>query len=154
MNRRRLQLASTIERTVQQVLARGLHDPRVKGLITVTGVDLNDATRTATVRVSILPEEHESLTMHGLRAATTHIRKDVMGRIRTREMPRLEFQLDRTVKEQAALLNAINRAVEDTPPAPTDDAPLGRDPTPEAPNDAASASPEAASTIDRPEPSP
>ncbi|MEM1185119.1 MAG: 30S ribosome-binding factor RbfA [Planctomycetota bacterium] len=115
MNRRRQQLESTIERTVQQVLARGLADPRVKGLITVTSAELNDELRTVTINVSILPEEHESLTMHGLKAATTHVRKEVMSRIRTREMPRLEFRLDRTVKQQAELLSLINKASEDAP---------------------------------------
>lgn len=114
MNRRRQQLESTIERTVQQVLARGLADPRVKGLITVTGAQLNDELRTVTINVSILPEEHESLTMHGLKAATAHVRKQVMERIRTREMPRLEFRLDRTVKQQAELLSLINRATNDS----------------------------------------
>ena len=121
MNRRRQQLASTIERTVQQVLARGLADPRVKGLITVTSAELNDETRTVYVNVSILPEQHESVTMHGLRAATPHIRKQVMERIRTREMPRLEFRLDRTVKQQAELLGLINRA-NDEPGVPPADA--------------------------------
>ncbi len=120
MKRKRAQLASTIERTLQQVLARGVNDPRVRGLITVTGVELNDELKTAYAHVSILPEEHESLTMHGLKAATPHIRKQVMERIRTREMPRLEFRLDRSVKAQAELLGLINRAVEEAPPVPPD----------------------------------
>ncbi|MEM7756049.1 MAG: 30S ribosome-binding factor RbfA [Planctomycetota bacterium] len=112
MSRRRLQLASTIERTVQQVLARGLADPRVKGLITVTSAELNDETRTVYINVSVLPEQYESVTLHGLKAATVHIRKQVMERIRTREMPRLEFRLDKTVKQQAELLTLINKANE------------------------------------------
>ncbi len=125
MNRKRAQLASTIERTLQQVLARGVNDPRVRGLITITSVELNDELKTAFVNVSILPEEHESLTMHGLRAATTHIRKQAMERIRTREMPRIEFRLDRSVKAQAELLGLINRAIDDT-------APIEPDPDPDA----------------------
>lgn len=130
MKRKRAQLASTIERTLQQVLARGVNDPRVRGLITVTGVELNDELKTAFVDVSVLPEEQESLTMHGLKAATPHIRKLAMERIRTREMPRIEFRLDRSVKAQAELLGLINRAIDDT-------APLDHDPKAEPDTDPA-----------------
>jgi ribosome-binding factor A len=115
MKRRRAQLASTIERTMQQVLARGLADPRIRGLVTVTGVELNDELRTAYIDISVLPAEHENLTMHGLKAATPRLRREVMERIRTREMPRIEFRLDRRIKEQAEILTLINRAASESP---------------------------------------
>lgn len=113
MNRRHEQRASTIERAVQEVLARGIADPRVRGLITVTGIKLSDDGAHAAVSVSILPADRQELTMHGLRAATAHIRREVMARIRIREMPRLEFRLDESIKQQGEVLAAINRAAEE-----------------------------------------
>lgn len=126
--RRREQLASALERAVQEVLVRGLQDPRIKGLITVTGVDLSEDGRDATVRVSILPEEHQELTMHGLRAATRHIQRAAADRIRVRQMPRLAFRLDVSLKRQAGVLDALARARAEF-----------RDPEPEPEGDNASA---------------
>jgi len=42
MNARPEQVASVLRRAVQTVLGRGLNDPRVRGLISVTAVDLTD----------------------------------------------------------------------------------------------------------------
>lgn len=110
MSRRREQLASTIQRLLQQEIARGLHDPRVRGIITITGVEISDDGKHATAGVSVLPEERESLTMHGLRAAAARLRREIMGKLRTREMPRIEFRLDRSIKTQAEVLGLINKA--------------------------------------------
>jgi hypothetical protein len=63
------------------------------------------------VSISVLPEDRQELTMHGLRAAAKHIRRDVADRIRIREMPAMEFRLDESIKKQGEVLAAINRAV-------------------------------------------
>lgn len=115
MSRRREQRESVLMRATQEVLARGLADPRIRGLITVTDIRLTEDGKQAFVSVSILPEERAELTMHGLRAATKHIRRDVADRIRIREMPAMEFRLDGSIKEQAGVLAAINRAASDRP---------------------------------------
>lgn len=117
MSRRREQRESVLLRAVQEVLSRGLADPRIRGLLTVTGVRLTEDGKQAFVSVSVLPEERAGLTMHGLRAATAHIRRDVMKKVRLREMPSIEFRLDERIKHQAGVLGAINRAAEVTPPA-------------------------------------
>jgi ribosome-binding factor A len=121
VSHRKQQRESTIHRAIQEVIARGVNDPRVRGLITVTGVRLSDDGRHARVMVSVLPAEKQDLTLHGLRAATSHIRREVMGRIRTREMPAIEFRLDDSVKRQGELLTAINKANEPPGPAPEDE---------------------------------
>ena len=117
MSRRREQRESVLLRAVQEVLSRGLADPRIRGLLTVTGVRLTEDGKQAFISVSVLPEERADLTMHGLRAATTHIRRDMMKKVRLREMPSIEFRLDGRIKQQAGVLGAINRAAEVTPPA-------------------------------------
>lgn len=110
MNRKTAQIASEIEKAMQALLARGLSDPRVRGLITVTGVDVTDDRRLARVRVSILPEEHQALTMHGLRAATGFLRRRAMGMVRTRSFPQIDFVLDESIKRQTEVLTLIHKA--------------------------------------------
>ncbi len=110
MNRRQLQLASTLQRTTQGVINRGLADPRVRGLITITSVDISPDLRLATFHVSILPEDAESLTMHGLRSAAKRIRHDVSDKIAMSRTPEFRFKLDKMLKAQANVLHAISKA--------------------------------------------
>lgn len=126
MSHRPLQVAATLQRAVQTVLTRGLSDPRVRGLITVTRVEVADDLRDATVYISVRPEEQEALTMHGLKSAAVHIRRHAGELIEMRSLPRLHFKTDRAVKAQASVIAAINKAVgaldgpapDDNPPTP------------------------------------
>lgn len=120
MNKRTEQIGSVIREAVQRVISRGLNDPRVRGIITVTDVrvtpDLNDAF----LMVSILPEEHQELTMHGLKAAAGHIRRQIGGDVAARKLPRLNFRLDERMKKEAAVLGALAKVAherDNKPPA-------------------------------------
>lgn len=113
MSRRTLQIASTIERAVAEILARGLNDPRMKGMPTITSVDVKEDLSVATIAVTILPEESESVTLHALRAASGYIRRRAMKQVHLREMPRIEFVLDTGLKNQARVLELLNRAAQE-----------------------------------------
>lgn len=110
MTQRTDQLASVIHHEVQSVLTRGLNDPRVRGLISITKVEVTPDLAEAKVHVSILPEHHTSLTMLGLRHATGHIQSRVAKVVTSRRMPRLRFVLDESLKKQARLESAIAQA--------------------------------------------
>ena len=110
MNVHSNQIASVIHRAVQSMLTRGLNDPRVRGLISVTGVKLNQEGSQATISVSILPEKDVKLTMHGLTSATKHIRYQVGRDIRLRRMPQIIFKLDNSIKRQSEVEAAIAEA--------------------------------------------
>ncbi len=121
MNRRTQQVAATLRRAVQEVLARGLSDPRVRGLITVTGITMSDDLQVATIDVSIFPAEHQELTMHGLRAAAAHIRHEVGELVDIKRMPTLQFRLDTSLKRQAAVLEALDKARQEREGSAPDD---------------------------------
>jgi ribosome-binding factor A len=127
VSRRHEQLVAALERAVRTALSRGLADPRIKGLITVVGVDLAADLKTAIVRVSVLPEEAEATTLHGLEAAAAHVRHAIADDLPLQHTPHLRFRVDRSLKEQAAVLATINRDLQrlrpvadgaDEPPAP------------------------------------
>lgn len=101
MSHRRDQVASSIRRAVQSILDRGLQDPRVRGLISVTRVTLDDPLSHAVVHVSVLPAERAELTMQGLDHATPRIRSQISRSVRLRRLPRLSFHLDDSIKKQA-----------------------------------------------------
>ena len=110
MTQHHQQVTSEIQRAVQTIISRGLNDPRVRGLITVTQVNLSPDFAQATLFVSILPSEYESLTFHGLSHATSHIRYQLSRAVSMRKVPRIEFRLDKSIKKQNEVLAAITRA--------------------------------------------
>ena len=114
MNHRAQQVVSLIRRAVQVVIGRGLHDPRVRGLISVTKVVIDDDLSQATVYVSVLPQEHAALTLHGLRHAAPRIRSQIGRAIRLRRVPRLRFELDDSIKKQAEFEGALKEQEEES----------------------------------------
>ncbi len=109
MRRRSLQIASNIQRELQNRLARGLADPRIKGMITVTKVELTDDLKNAKAFISVMPEEHAKITMHGLTSATRKLRKEVMDRIHIKEMPTLKFVYDDGHKAQMEVMALLEK---------------------------------------------
>src|SRR4051812_1897982 len=107
---RTAQLSSVIRANVQAVLSRGLNDPRVRGLISVTKVEVLPDLSEARIHVSILPAEHSELTMHGLRSAAGHIQREIAPAVTMKRMPRLSFRLDESLKKQAEIDSAITHA--------------------------------------------
>ena len=101
------QIASTIREAVQQELARGLNDPRVRGLISITKVKVAPDVSEAIIHVSVLPEEKAALTLRGLESASGRLRASLYDRMRIRKAPRLVFRIDESLKKQAKLDAAI-----------------------------------------------
>ena len=113
MTQRSDQVASLIHRAVQTVLGRGLNDPRIRGLVSVTRVRVDHDLAHAAVYISVLPAEHAGLTLEGLQRAASRIRGRVGGAVRLRRVPRLSFHLDESIKKQAEFDAALAEARED-----------------------------------------
>jgi ribosome-binding factor A len=105
------QVASVLRRSIQEIVARGLADPRVRGLTTVTEVKVSGDLADATVLVSVHPPEEEPLTMKGLHSAAGHIRAELLRSLEMRRVPRLHFKVDESLKKQVEVHAAIARAV-------------------------------------------
>lgn len=120
MSHRRQQLESSLQRSIGQLIAAGLGDPRIQGMITVTGVHVSPDGRHADVGISVLPDDKQDLTLHGLRSAAGHIQVELRRMLRARAIPQLNFQFDPSLKKQARVLGAIQDAVRDLPPEVTE----------------------------------
>jgi len=107
MRRRAQQIASTLQRELQKVMAKGFNDPRIRGMITITKVELTDDLKNAKAYISVLPEDRAELTMHGIKAATNRVRRDVMERIHMKEMPSLRFVYDHGMREQQVISDLL-----------------------------------------------
>lgn len=107
--RRKKQIESLLLRALQQRLARGLSDPRIRGLVTVTRLEASNDMKRAKVFVSVMPSEHAELSLHGLRAATKKIRRDVADKVHLKDMPALDFQYDEGLKQQMEVMSLLTR---------------------------------------------
>ena len=138
MSVRMQRISAELGRAVQEVITKGLSDPRVRGLITVVGVTVSDDLRQATIRVSVYPAEHEELTLHGLSAASRFIRREAGELMAMARLPELRFKIDQSLKRQAGVLDALAKAnaerkdldaegasepSQDSAPAPEDEQP-------------------------------
>ena len=110
MTQRTEQVASTLKRALQDVLARGLADPRLKGLITITRVEVTGDLANATVYCTVMPQKQEALTIHGLTSASTWIRRQVADHVRFRRMPQFSFKEDEQYHRQQEVLASIAEA--------------------------------------------
>lgn len=129
--RRPDRVAEAIREEVANFLAEGVKDPRVVGLVTVTGVDITRDLRHAKVYVSILGSDAErAATLDGLTSVASHLRPRIGRALRLRLAPEIQFQLDQSVAHAArieSLLAQINdaRSADDANAERRDSAPGG-----------------------------
>jgi ribosome-binding factor A len=111
MTRHQEQVDAVVHRGIQKILGRGLNDPRVRGLVTVTKVSVSPDSSEARVWCSVLPAKNAASALHGLRAAAGWIGRRLGDEVRMRRVPRLRFVLDESIKNEARVLGAIKDAV-------------------------------------------
>jgi ribosome-binding factor A len=109
---RPLQVGSLVQRALQEILARGLNDPRYRGLVSILEVRISPDLADATVFVSVLPEEHGKLTIAALDHARGHLASKLRGATALRRIPRLSFRLDDRLKRAAHLEQAIREGLD------------------------------------------
>ena len=103
-NRRPDRVAEAIREEVAGFLADGAKDPRVTGLVTVTGVDLTRDLRHAKVFVSVLGTDAERKeTFEGLASLASHLKVRVGRALRLRVAPEIEFKPDDSVARAARI---------------------------------------------------
>jgi ribosome-binding factor A len=103
-HRRSERVAEGIREEVATFLAEDVKDPRVVGLVTVTGVDVTRDLRHAKVFVSIMgSDEERRATLEGLESAAGHLRSRVARALRLRVAPEISFRYDDTVARAARI---------------------------------------------------
>lgn len=106
-------IAAQMQRSLPELLRRGVKDPRV-GNVTITAVEL--AADLSVARVQFLPfaATHDAAqTLAGLRSAAGYLRGELARELELRHAPRLEFQLDTDIERAQHLTSLIERAVRD-----------------------------------------
>jgi ribosome-binding factor A len=124
-HRRSERVAEGIREEVATFLAEDAKDPRIIGLVTITGVDVTRDLRHAKVFVSILgSDEEREATLEGLDSAASHLRSRIGRALRLRVAPEITFRYDETIA-RAAKIEALLAELREPPPESGDDGQRG-----------------------------
>jgi ribosome-binding factor A len=122
--RRTVRVAAAIREEVALFLADRARDPRILGMVTVTGVDVTRDLRHAKVHVSILgADEDRDATLEGLESLAWHLRSHLGKTLRLRVAPEVTFKLDESIARAARihqLLHGIERERRQDDQGPSD----------------------------------
>lgn len=120
--RRSDRVAEAIREAVATFLAEGVKDPRITGLVTVTGAQASRDLRHAKVFVSVLGSEVErAATLEGLRSLAGYLRAHLGRELRLRLAPEISFQLDESIAYAARIESLLGRVKSDAVQDPSPD---------------------------------
>jgi ribosome-binding factor A len=123
-HRRSDRVAEAIREEVATFLAEDAKDPRITGLVTVTGVEITRDLRSAKVFVSVMGSDTErASTFEGLDSAAGHLRSRIGRALRLRLAPEISFRPDESVAHAARIEGLLARIKDAQPPAPDSAAP-------------------------------
>ncbi len=108
VSRRIERVNEQIKEEIAALLQRETQDPRLRGVISITGVETSPDLRNATVHVSILGSDEEvQQAMTALQHASGYFRREMAGRLRLRHVPELTFRLDTSISQGARVLELL-----------------------------------------------
>ena len=119
MSRRLLKAAEAVRAVVSMAILTELRYPRVKH-VTVVGVEVLPDMKSAKVFVSIMgTEKEQQLSLSGLQNAAGFLQSRIADRIETRYTPRLQFVLDKGVKQSLEVARILKEVLPPEPETPS-----------------------------------
>ena len=88
-------------------LIRGLKDPRVQGMISVTGVETTPDLRYAKVYISVLEKGTIQQVLGWLKSAGGYLRREIGAKLQLRYTPELQFVEDDSIDTGAHILSML-----------------------------------------------
>ena len=109
-DRRRMERVNGLLRQeIAALVAAGLNDPRLRGLITITQVRVASDLRSARVYISVMGADAlRDEALAGIRSAASYLRRELRSRISLRYVPFLTFELDETMVEADRVMRIID----------------------------------------------
>jgi ribosome-binding factor A len=126
MTRRTEQVNDLIRAELAELLRDEVNDPRLKGLVTVTRVEVSPDMRRARAHISVLgSDEDRASTMEALESARPYLRREVGHRVRMKYIPDLRFVSDTSMAEAQQMTDLMRQTAAErgeTLPGPRKDA--------------------------------
>lgn len=110
-------IGQELQRLLPELIRGEVKDPRVVGIVTITGVDVSSDLAHARVFVTVLNgEEAVQTTVAALNHCASFLRSRLSQMMTVRTVPALKFVFDSSVERGVHLSKLIQSAVADEPP--------------------------------------
>jgi ribosome-binding factor A len=120
-HRRADRVAEAIREEIATFLNSEVKDPRVTGMVTVTGVEVTRDLRHAKVFVSVLGTDTDrASTFDGLASVASHLRAHVGRALRLRLAPEITFRPDESIARASRIESLLAQIKDGHPPADGD----------------------------------
>jgi len=116
MTRRTERLNHLIQAEISDLLQKHINDPRLNGLISVTGVEISTDLKNARVSFSTLGGSLDrDEVLKGFNSAAGYLRRELAHRLNIRVTPELSFEFDDSIEHGVNLIQFIDKvAAEDS----------------------------------------
>jgi ribosome-binding factor A len=92
------------------IVTRTLKDPRIKPLVSVSDVDVSPDLQHARVKLSgYLSTKELEAAVKALNGASGFIQRELASQVKLKRTPKLEFELDPTIRESFEVIDRINK---------------------------------------------
>ena len=111
MSLRNERVRKTLIKEIADIIQKEIRDPRIKGLVSITDVEISLDNSFAKVFFSVLAgnEEEKEKTTNALIDNTPKIRYEIGKRIRLRLTPELKFVPDTSLERGTKITDIINK---------------------------------------------
>jgi ribosome-binding factor A len=114
MTRRTERLNQLIQIEISDLLRKHINDPRLNGLISVTGVSISNDLKNAKVSISALCDNADrDEILKGFTSASGFLRRELAHRLNIRVTPELSFEFDDSIERGVSLVNLIDKVAAD-----------------------------------------
>jgi len=110
MTRRTERLNHLIQAEISDLLQKHINDPRLNGLISVTGVEISTDLKNARVSFSTLGGSLDrDEVLKGFNSAAGYLRRELAHRLNIRVTPELSFEFDDSIEHGVNLIQFIDK---------------------------------------------
>lgn len=110
MSRRTDRVNDLIREELSTLIREELRDPRLRGLLTITRVDVSPDLRQARAHISVLGSEEDRIsTMEALQSARQFLRHELGKKVVLRYTPNLRFVSDTSMEEAQELTDLMRQ---------------------------------------------
>lgn len=114
MTRRAERVSNLIRNEISELLQEQVNDPRLSSLISITEVSTTPDLKQTKIFVSILGNDADKDEMlHGFKAASGFLRRELSRRLLLRYAPELSFHFDDSIERGSSILKLIEQVSAD-----------------------------------------
>lgn len=104
-------LEQDVKVALSNIITYDVKEPSVTGLISVTDVKITPDQKYAKVYVSVFGKQNKEKVIEALKKATGYIKSELARKVRMRNIPSLQFELDDSIEYGAYMDKVIDEVI-------------------------------------------